>query len=67
MEGIATPALANLYGSETSARRHWTEGPAQVKFVLPEGVGEEAVIPYFNDAEHVTDVEMARRPRLRDR
>ncbi len=67
VEGVITPALANLYEKDEAVCRRWTGGPAQVKFVLPEGVGAEAVIPYFNDAEHVTDVEMARRPRLRDR
>lgn len=58
VEGMVTPALAKIYDKETALLRRWTEGPARVKFVLPEGVGHEEALPYLQEAEGVTGIDV---------
>jgi len=58
VEGLMPPALAKIYDKQTAILRSWMGGPARVKFVLPEGVGHEAALPYLQDAEGVTGIDV---------
>lgn len=58
VEGLVPPALAKIYDKETALLRSWAGGPAQVKFVLPEGVGHEEALPYLQVAEGVTGIDV---------